>query len=481
MKKKLLYNIIIFIIILSFSINAIAADWLEDWMGDMQSSSTGTNYFETQKRGFTTFGNFSTRWRSPSDYLVSAQMPNFKLGCGGVDIFLGSFDIMKFEYLVQKMQRLMGSSAAAFAFSVALGVLSEKFSSDVKNFTGIIDKFNQLQLDECKAQQAVRVFGESVGKEGPLKTEALMNFAQSTGFSSLWKEITQKSQAPGQGQITSQTATTIGGTNMEGLMSGCNNILQKFFLTDGSVILNVGREQGLPDEYLYLIRGILGDIATNKSNVSFPDITPCPKNNYSSQLDALVTGRIQYRDDGYNCIQRMIKIDNVTYSNLQEWVGTMIQNISKKKSESKPYTVSESNFLNKMSNLEKIISTEIFMNNTSESISNQLKYYISIIYAYHNMRNLFMVMDKNLKTISEALKNNQGGNDPKTCNIELLAPIENSLKDLNERFYNYIEQTQNEYINVANEFYASVNNSKIIQERADKAMSLIAKRFLTNK
>ena len=61
------------------------AGWIDDWM--QQKSVSGPNHFDTQKRGFTSFGNFSARWQTGDDYLVAINKPQFKAGCGGSTSF----------------------------------------------------------------------------------------------------------------------------------------------------------------------------------------------------------------------------------------------------------------------------------------------------------------------------------------------------------------------------------------------------------
>ncbi len=217
--------------VLFFSISPCFGGWIDDWMD--QKTVSGPNHFDTQKRGFTSFGNFSARWQTGNDYLVTVNKPQFKAGCGGIDLFLGGMDLMQFDYLVDKLQRTMGSASAAFAFDIAMSVLSEKVATSMKSIMAIVDRVNQLQYDDCKAGQtlaATLVDAANPSVEAKDKTQAMTEFAQESGLSSLWQELKNL----GQERSVQDTAAASGAGNMSQLVSGCPLVLREiFFLRRG--------------------------------------------------------------------------------------------------------------------------------------------------------------------------------------------------------------------------------------------------------
>ena len=102
------------------------AGFVDDWI--TQKAETSPGYFEGQKRGYFTGGSFSARWPQTRDYLMSFEPPRLKFGCGGIDAFMGGFSFMNFEYLVQKLQRILQAAPAA-AFDLALKNLCEPCSN----------------------------------------------------------------------------------------------------------------------------------------------------------------------------------------------------------------------------------------------------------------------------------------------------------------------------------------------------------------
>ena len=134
-----------------------AAGWVDDWLA--QKTSTSGHYFQGQKRGFYQAGSFNARWQNTSDFPITVEPPRYKSGCGGVDIFGGAVSFLDFEYLVEKLQRIL-MSGGAVAFDLALNTLCEPCSTTIKSFEGITNQLNSLQLDECAATQKIRAVVE---------------------------------------------------------------------------------------------------------------------------------------------------------------------------------------------------------------------------------------------------------------------------------------------------------------------------------
>ncbi|MEM4620940.1 MAG: conjugal transfer protein TraH, partial [Desulfurococcaceae archaeon] len=126
----------------------VRANWLDRWYENVMSSGGGPNYFETQQRGYMTFGSFGLRLPTRSDYLFSIEKPHLRVGCGGIDLFLGGFSFMNPEYLVQKAQAMI-QAAPFIAFDIALSVLWPQGSEIMKKVMSIIDALNQIQISEC--------------------------------------------------------------------------------------------------------------------------------------------------------------------------------------------------------------------------------------------------------------------------------------------------------------------------------------------
>jgi conjugative transfer pilus assembly protein TraH len=252
-----------------------SAAWVDDWLE--QRTTTSPNYFSGQQRGYYSGGGFNSRWPNRTDYPLTVEMPRIKSGCGGIDVFMGGFSFMNSDYLVDKLQGIM-SGAAAVAFDLALKTLCEQCANTIKNFEALSDKLNSMQLDECAA--AKELVGVVMDENGFHSTEvmreklgtSIKENKLSQGVAEMWDIITKEDQAnnnvPRSGDVARVT-------------SGCNAEIRSTFLTQGSLLENVGGRMGIPRDHIDLIRGLVGDVKlegpANAYKVSYE--TPCPENN----------------------------------------------------------------------------------------------------------------------------------------------------------------------------------------------------------
>ncbi len=143
-----------FMIFLSFLLLAQSAfaDWVDDWVDNTVAVYSGPSYYESGQRGYVSFGNLSVRSGFVSDQIASFQPPKISIGCGGIDVFLGGFHFMDFDYLVQQAQNII-SSAPYFAFQFALRSISKEAGSIIDTAKSISDLLNQTQYNSCALSQ----------------------------------------------------------------------------------------------------------------------------------------------------------------------------------------------------------------------------------------------------------------------------------------------------------------------------------------
>ena len=116
-------SLISVIVVLMTAGTALADDWIDNWI--QQATTSGPNMFESQKRGYASAGSLSLRFGNEKDYLVNVSPPRCRAGCGGIDMFMGSFAYLEAEYLMEKLERIAEGGMATFVFDIAMSVLSE--------------------------------------------------------------------------------------------------------------------------------------------------------------------------------------------------------------------------------------------------------------------------------------------------------------------------------------------------------------------
>jgi conjugative transfer pilus assembly protein TraH len=142
---------------------------------DAYVSSSGALKFESQARGYMTFGHARVRLDSPLGTIrpFSVTPPSVNMGCNGIDINLGGFSYIKGDELVNKLKSMSGA-ASAFFFQAALSTLCKDCATILNKLEDFANAINNLNFDSCAAAKAVGThfgskFGEAVrdaGKSG---------------------------------------------------------------------------------------------------------------------------------------------------------------------------------------------------------------------------------------------------------------------------------------------------------------------------
>lgn len=160
--EKFLALFLSFIMVLGVNVSFVRADWFNSWL----QSRVGVDYLSTQQRGFVTFGSLSFRPGTGDIVrLITIEPPRLSSGCGGIDMFLGGISFANFEYIVQRLQRLI-QAAPAVAFEIALQILSQQLYQSAINVQGVIDFLNNLQFDECKLVRGLKTYIAKGVQEG---------------------------------------------------------------------------------------------------------------------------------------------------------------------------------------------------------------------------------------------------------------------------------------------------------------------------
>ncbi|MEL7042508.1 MAG: conjugal transfer protein TraH [Pseudomonadota bacterium] len=113
---------------------------------------TGPSSFQGQRAGYYTLGNVYLRTPQESLQPVTIQMPGYRAGCGGIDMYAGGFSFVNSAQLVAFMKSV-ANNAASFAFQVALETISPVISEKVGELQSVAQRINQFSMNSCEAGQ----------------------------------------------------------------------------------------------------------------------------------------------------------------------------------------------------------------------------------------------------------------------------------------------------------------------------------------
>lgn len=115
---------------------------------------TGPSAYNGQRAGFVTLGSVQVRTPVRNSALANIQLPSVRAGCGGIDIFGGSFSFISREELIHLMEAIM-QNAAGFAFELALESMSPAVQETVAKLRDLIQQVNSMNINSCEAGQAL--------------------------------------------------------------------------------------------------------------------------------------------------------------------------------------------------------------------------------------------------------------------------------------------------------------------------------------
>ncbi len=84
---------------------------------------------------------------------LTFQAPRLKMGCEGIDAYLGSFSFINKDALVN-MMRNIASNALPYAFKMAISTLCPKCDHLMSQLQEMADKMNKFNINSCKVAMA---------------------------------------------------------------------------------------------------------------------------------------------------------------------------------------------------------------------------------------------------------------------------------------------------------------------------------------
>ena len=130
---------------------------------------TGPSAFRGQSAGYYSLGNVWTRFPQKTTNLANIQLPSARAGCGGIDLFAGSFSFINSSEIVA-MLKAVANNAVGFAFKLAIDTVCPECSKVMDEFAQKAQLMNQLNISSCEAAQALV---GSVWPKGDLADKAI--------------------------------------------------------------------------------------------------------------------------------------------------------------------------------------------------------------------------------------------------------------------------------------------------------------------
>ncbi|ELY4881470.1 conjugal transfer protein TraH (plasmid) [Providencia huaxiensis] len=158
MKRSILSSLVLMAGLLSFTSNANADsinDQLNNMFGSMSNTTRPGDYHSVTRDGYTG-GGFTLRNKLRSLTPVNIQLPSAAGGCGGIDLFGGSFSFINADEFVQ-MLRNIAANASGLAFQLALNAMDAVLDNAISRMQAVIQQMNDLTANSCQLAKGLLV------------------------------------------------------------------------------------------------------------------------------------------------------------------------------------------------------------------------------------------------------------------------------------------------------------------------------------
>jgi len=153
--------------------------------GMFMSNATAPQAFNSQTRGGFVGGGVAVRSPIRNINLVSFDPPRLNAGCGGIDIFGGSFSFINADQLVA-LFRQIAANAVGLAFKAAIDAINPKLGELMTEFQSKIQALNENMRNTCAvANQLVKTVADAAARKESTDKEAVAGQASKGAFDDL--------------------------------------------------------------------------------------------------------------------------------------------------------------------------------------------------------------------------------------------------------------------------------------------------------
>ena len=118
------------------------------------SNTTSPQAFESQASGYYGGGSLYARNAVRQYQLVTLDMPDYRAGCAGIDLFAGSLSYISGDKLVNLGKQVM-TNAGAYAVDVMLATTVPELKQVRDYLQTTVQKVNQMSVNSCEAAQTL--------------------------------------------------------------------------------------------------------------------------------------------------------------------------------------------------------------------------------------------------------------------------------------------------------------------------------------
>lgn len=254
MKKPTIKPILVSILLASMSHSAIAANAISKQMDDAfgsLSNVTSPKAYDTARRGVFSGGQVFIKNPTKRVTPVTVTAPSFSAGCGGIDIYGGSFSFINADQMIETFQAI-GSNALGYGIKLAVQAGCPTCEQVMTSLEKTAQMINSMNIDSCQAAQGIVGAGVDFATTSQSDTASKTKLAAggfADDFSSAWTWANEEPDSPSEAlksknpsayakEITGNiTWRSLQETDAKTVFGGDDQFLEMLMTMVGSVIV----------------------------------------------------------------------------------------------------------------------------------------------------------------------------------------------------------------------------------------------------
>lgn len=141
----------------------------------------GPSYIAAQSRHVFSGGGLTYRAPRQNYQLLSATGPSLRAGCGGIDLYAGSFSFINKDQFVQMLNNIAANSVG-LAFKTALCSTSANLCQAIEDLQRTVQSLNRFNIDSCES--AKQIVGGFMGTSAQVSQSACQATSWVSGLAS---------------------------------------------------------------------------------------------------------------------------------------------------------------------------------------------------------------------------------------------------------------------------------------------------------
>ncbi len=147
------------------------------------NNETAPNAYQGQEAGYYSGGSLFARDSVRDAQIASIDLPSFRSGCGGIDLFTGGFSFINSQQLVDAMQNIINNSVG-YAFNLALESTTPEIANVMKYINTLSSDINRANINSCET--AAGLVGSAWPKTHVAQQQVCQDIGTNQGLFSDW-------------------------------------------------------------------------------------------------------------------------------------------------------------------------------------------------------------------------------------------------------------------------------------------------------